>query len=72
MRLEENRMITSNLKAVMEQNGVTLKRMVEDTGLAEMTLIRARGQQISQCKLCTLAVMAQYLGVKTRELYEES
>ena len=64
-------MITSNLKAVMEQKGVTLKKMVEDTKLAEMTLIRARGQKIGQCKLDTLAAMARYLGVKTRDLYEE-
>jgi len=64
-------MITSNLKAMMVQKGVTLKRMAEDTGLAEMTLIRARRKQIVYCRLCTLAIMAEYLGVKTKDLYEE-
>ena len=65
-------MITSNLKAVMEAKGITLKRMAEDTKLAEMTLIRARGQKIGQCKLDTLAIMARYLGVRTRDLYDEN
>ena len=64
-------MITSNLKKLMEEKGITLKRMVEDTGLAEMTLIRARRDQITQCQLCTLEVMAKYLGCKTKDLYEE-
>ena len=64
-------MITSNLKAIMEQKGVSIKKMSEDSGLAEMTLQRARGQKIGQCKLDTLAVMARYLGVKTRDLYSE-
>jgi len=72
MRWRKNRMITSNLKAVMEAKGITLKRMAEDTKLAEMTLIRARGQKIGQCKLDTLAIMARYLGVRTRDLYDEN
>lgn len=64
-------MIRSNLKEIMEKKKITLKAMVEHTGLAEMTLIRARRDQISQCQLCTLEVMAQYLGCKTKDLYEE-
>jgi len=65
-------MITSNIKEMMVQKGITLKRMAEDTGLAEMTLIRARRKQIIYCRLCTLKVIAEYLGVKTKELYEEN
>lgn len=65
-------MISSNLKEIMEKKGVTLKRMAWETGLAEMTLIRARGRLISQCRLSTLEIMAAYLGCATKDLYEES
>jgi len=52
----------------MEEKGISIKRMAEETRLAEMTLQRARGERLGQCKLDTLAVMARYLGVKTRDL----
>jgi len=64
-------MIRSNLKELMEKKGVTLKRMVEDTGLAEMTLIRARRDQIGRCRLDTLVIMAKYLGCTVNDLFEE-
>lgn len=64
-------MIKSRIKEVMTETGITLKRMVADTGLAEMTLIRALREQIAQCQLCTLEIMAKYLGCKTKNLYEE-
>jgi DNA-binding Xre family transcriptional regulator len=64
-------MIVSRVKEVMESKGITLARLVEDTGLAEMTVIRARDHRIGRCHLDTLAVMARYLGVKTRDLYSE-
>ena len=62
-------MVQSNLKYLMEKRGITLKRMVEDTGLAEMTLIRARCEQIVRCRLDTLLIMAEYLGCRVEDLF---
>ena len=64
-------MIRSNLKELMEKRGITLKRMVEDTGLAEMTIVRARREQIGQCRLNTLVTMAKYLGCTVNDLFFE-
>lgn len=62
-------MIQSKLKELMEQKGVTLKQMVKDTGLAEMTLIRARREQIKACRLDTLIIIANYLNCKIEDLF---
>lgn len=62
-------MIQSSLKALMEKRGVTLKKMAKDTGLAEMTLIRARRGQIGACRLDTLIVIANYLDCKVDDLF---
>lgn len=62
-------MIQSNLKEIMEKKGITLKQMVKDTGLAEMTLIRARREQIGACRLDTLIVIAKYLDCKIEDLF---
>ena len=64
-------MLRSNLKPLMEQRGITLKRMVEDTGLAEMTVIRARRGQIAACRLDTLVSIASYLGCTVNDLFSE-
>ncbi|MDR2892781.1 MAG: helix-turn-helix transcriptional regulator [Deltaproteobacteria bacterium] len=65
-------MIQSHVKDIMERKGVTIKRMVEDTRLAEMTLIRARREQIGQCRLDTLILIAQYLDCTVNELFSVS
>lgn len=62
-------MIKSNVKELMEKKGVTLKQMVKETGLAEMTLIRARREQIKTCRLDTLLVIANYLECKIEDLF---
>ena len=62
-------MIQSNLKELMEKKGVTLKQMVKETGLAEMTLIRARREQIGACRLDTLLIIAEYLNCKIEDLF---
>ena len=62
-------MIQSNIKDLMEKKGVTLKQMVKDTGLAEMTLIRARREQIGACRLDTLLIIAEYLNCKIEDLF---
>lgn len=62
-------MIQSNLKDLMDKKGITLKQMVKDTGLAEMTLIRARRAQIGACRLDTLLIIAEYLNCKIEDLF---
>ena len=64
-------MLRSNLKLLMEQRGITLRQMVEDTGLAEMTLIRARRGQIGACRLDTLVSIASYLGCTVNDLFSQ-
>ena len=64
-------MITSNIKKIMEKKGVTIRKMVQETRLADVTILRARREQISQCRLCTLEVMAEYLDCKIKDLFEE-
>jgi len=65
-------MITSNLKAIMEAKGVSIRAMVEHTGLSNMTIQRARRKGIAQSRLCTLEVMADFLGCKVKDLFDES
>jgi DNA-binding Xre family transcriptional regulator len=65
-------MITSNVKALMEEKGVTIRGMVEKTGLADVTILRARKEQIAQCRLETLVLIAQCLGCRVKDLFEEA
>ncbi|MCL1939721.1 MAG: helix-turn-helix transcriptional regulator [Desulfovibrionaceae bacterium] len=65
-------MITSNLKKIMEEKGITIRAMARDSGLSDMTILRARKKQISQCRLCTLEIIAEYLGCKIKDLFDES
>lgn len=64
-------MITSNVKRLMEEQGVTIRGMVEKTRLADITILRARGEQIAQCKLSTLEVIAKCLGCSIKDLFNE-
>ena len=64
-------MITSNLKAIMEEKGISIRTMVEHTGLSNMTILKARRKGITSCRLGILQIMAEYLGVKTKDLYDE-
>ena len=65
-------MLVSNVRKVMEEKGVTIRAMIADTGLADVTILRARGEQIAQCRLETLERIAKCLGCKTKDLYEEN
>ena len=65
-------MITSNLRQIMEEKKVSIRTMVYDTGIANTTVLRARRKGISQCRLCTLEIIAEYLGVKVKDLFDET
>jgi len=64
-------MLTSNVKKLMEEKGVTIRMMVAKTGLADVTILRARREQIIQCRLVTLESIAKCLGCKIKDLFDE-
>jgi len=65
-------MITSNLKGIMEEKKISIRTMVYATGVSNMTILKARQHKINQCRLCTLEVIAEYLGVKVKDLFDET
>uniref|UniRef100_I2PZD1 HTH cro/C1-type domain-containing protein n=1 Tax=Desulfovibrio sp. U5L TaxID=596152 RepID=I2PZD1_9BACT len=64
-------MITSRVRQVMEAKGLTVREVVERTGLAKETINRARGQMVGRCTLDTLVTVATALGVGVKDLFEE-
>jgi hypothetical protein len=64
-------MLKSNVKKIMEEKGITIRSMIEKTGLADVTILRARREQIVQCRLETLERIANCLGCKVKDLFEE-
>ena len=66
-------MFTSNVKEIMKKRKVTVRGMVEATGLSSATVNRARQDEgISECRLSTLARIGGALGVRTKRLYDET
>jgi len=67
--------ITSNVKKIMAAKGVTIKQLAQATGLAEETIQRARRggdrNQLGSCSLLTLETIAQALGVRVKDLFDE-
>jgi chromosome segregation and condensation protein ScpB len=61
----------SNLKYIMENQGVTILALAEKTKLSDRLIKRARTEQIRKCTLETLGIIADGLGVKTKDLFEE-
>ncbi len=68
---QDRRGPTSNVKKIMENNGVTIMALAESTKLSDRLIKRARTEQIRKCTLETLGIIADGLGVKTKDLYEE-
>ncbi len=64
-------MIVSNVKNLMEERRVTIRMMIEKTGLADVTILRARREQIANCRLETLELIAKCLNCKIKDLFEE-
>ena len=64
-------MLISKVKQVMECKKVTVRGMMEHTGLANETILRARCELITQCRLETLERIAQCLGCKAKDLFDE-
>jgi len=65
-------MITSNVRKLMEDKGVTIRDMVAKTGISDKTILRARCSRINECRVYTLETIANYLSCKIKDLFEEN
>ena len=62
----------SNIKTLMENQGMTLRGLMAETGLANKTVLNARAHdRIENCTLRTLRKIAQALGCQVKDLFEE-
>ncbi len=64
-------MVKSRVKELMEKQGITVRKMVLLTSLSDVTILRARREQILQCRLATLETIARCLGCKIKDLFDE-
>ena len=63
-------MITSNVKEIMKDKGVTYIELERRTGLSNHTITRARSDSIRECRLYTLEIIAKALGVHMYDLFD--
>lgn len=61
----------SNVRELMERQRISFAKLAERTKLSTKIIERSRGENIKKCKLETLAIIAQGLGVKIKDLFEE-
>lgn len=64
-------MIISKIDQIMKEKKVTSRDIVQRTHLSMDTLARARNENIRKCRLYTLELIAEFLGVNTKDLYDE-
>lgn len=62
--------IISNVKEVMEREGFTIRKMENMTGLTHITILKARSDNIINCKLSTLHTLASAMNVSIKELFD--
>lgn len=67
----EHRGPKSNVRQIMESQGITIMGLAEKTKLSDRLIKRARTDLIKNCTLETLGIIASGLGVKTKDLYTE-
>lgn len=65
-------MVASNIGTLMRQRKKTIRSLAKETGLATLTITRARDGRIAECRLSTLALIAQALGCGIKDLFEET
>jgi len=61
----------SNLKVIMESQGVTILALAEKTKLSDRLIKRARTDQIKKCTLETLGLIAKGLDIPTKDLFDD-
>ena len=65
-------MIKSNLRYIMRKNGISLRKLVYMSGVAESTLQKIReSDAIRNSKLSTLEKVSKALNCKINDLFEE-
>ena len=64
-------MITSNVRKMMEEKGVTIRGLSTMTRLSAGTILRARSEHIIECRLYTLQTLAKFLECKVKDLFDE-
>jgi len=64
-------MITSNVKAIMKGKGVTLRGLVDLSGVSKQTILTARSDEgLADCRLSTLGRIANALEVPLKDLFD--
>lgn len=64
-------MFSSNIKKIMKEKKLTIRQLESETGMSTRTLNKARSDEgISECRLSTLARIADALGVDVKETFE--
>lgn len=64
--------IVSNLGKIMKERGLTYEELQFRSKVAPDTLARARDARIVTCKLLTLEKLANALGVRICDLFEQT
>ncbi len=65
-------MFSSNIKKIMKEKKLTIRQLESETGMSTRTLNKARSDEgISECRLSTLARIADALGVDVKETFEK-
>ena len=61
----------SNVKKIMKNKKVTIRDVVEDSGLSSATVHKLRDDEgIAECRLSTLGRIAKALGVPIKKLFD--
>ena len=64
-------MFSSNIKKIMKEKRLTIRQLEVATCMSTRTLNKARADEgISECRLSTLARIADALGVDVKETFE--
>ena len=58
----------SNLVRIMTEKGLTIRALVEQTGISSATIQKARDHRIINCRLETLNKIAKTLGVSLLDI----
>lgn len=64
-------MITSKLKEIMLNEGISIRTLALRSNLSIQTIHRARSASIAECRLCTLRCIAEALQRPISSLFEE-
>ncbi len=60
----------SNLIQIMTEKGLTIRELVEQTGISSATIQKARDHRIVNCRLATLDKIARTLGISLSDVIE--